>query len=158
MEHNLGMTRDPIRRLVQIPCIERNAMGVKAINGCRMAMQEGGEQKGSLAKTSARQTVRSDRFDQGLCGTEEEALGYSCRRCSSSSKNARQKFLRVRLIEPLGNPRPRSISSRLGFLPTYRMSSSRPEIASGIEASLRPFQTTLRVLLCRRDPSGRSLS
>jgi L-serine dehydratase len=43
MEHNLGMTCDPIGGLVQIPCIERNAMGsVKAINACRMAMQEGG--------------------------------------------------------------------------------------------------------------------
>ncbi len=63
IEHNLGMTRDAIGGLVQIPCIERNAVGVKAINACRMAMQESGEQKGSLAKTSARQTVRSDRFD-----------------------------------------------------------------------------------------------
>jgi L-serine dehydratase len=41
MEHNLGMTCDPIGGLVQIPCIERNAMGaVKAINACRMAMNE----------------------------------------------------------------------------------------------------------------------
>ena len=41
MEHNLGMTCDPIGGLVQIPCIERNAIGaVKAINACRMAMQE----------------------------------------------------------------------------------------------------------------------
>ena len=41
MEHHLGMTCDPIGGLVQIPCIERNAMGaVKAINACRMAMQE----------------------------------------------------------------------------------------------------------------------
>jgi len=41
MEHNLGMTCDPIGGLVQIPCIERNAMGaVKAINACRMAMHE----------------------------------------------------------------------------------------------------------------------
>jgi L-serine dehydratase len=41
MEHNLGMTCDPIGGLVQIPCIERNAMGaVKAINASRMAMQE----------------------------------------------------------------------------------------------------------------------
>ena len=40
MEHNLGMTCDPIGGLVQIPCIERNAMGsVKAINACRIAMQ-----------------------------------------------------------------------------------------------------------------------
>ncbi len=41
MEHNLGMTCDPIGGLVQIPCIERNAMGaIKAVNACRMAMHE----------------------------------------------------------------------------------------------------------------------
>jgi L-serine dehydratase len=41
MEHNLGMTCDPIAGLVQIPCIERNAMGaLKAVNACRMAMHE----------------------------------------------------------------------------------------------------------------------
>jgi L-serine dehydratase len=49
MEHNLGMTCDPIGGLVQIPCIERNAMGaVKAVNACRLAMDEGGEHKVSL--------------------------------------------------------------------------------------------------------------
>ena len=49
MEHNLGMTCDPIGGLVQIPCIERNAMGsVKAINASRMAMRESGEHKVSL--------------------------------------------------------------------------------------------------------------
>jgi L-serine dehydratase len=49
MEHHLGMTCDPIGGLVQIPCIERNAFGaIKAINACRMAMQEGGEHKVSL--------------------------------------------------------------------------------------------------------------
>lgn len=49
MEHNLGMTCDPIGGLVQIPCIERNAMGaVKAINACRIAMREDGEHKVSL--------------------------------------------------------------------------------------------------------------
>jgi L-serine dehydratase len=49
MEHNLGMTCDPIGGLVQIPCIERNAMGsVKAINAARMAIAEGGEHKVSL--------------------------------------------------------------------------------------------------------------
>ena len=41
MEHNLGMTCDPIGGLVQIPCIERNAIGaVKAVQACRMAMNE----------------------------------------------------------------------------------------------------------------------
>ncbi len=49
MEHNLGMTCDPIGGLVQIPCIERNAMGaVKAIHATRMAMQEPEQHKVSL--------------------------------------------------------------------------------------------------------------
>ena len=54
MEHNLGMTCDPIGGLVQIPCIERNAMGsVKAINASRIAMQETGEHKVSLDQVIA---------------------------------------------------------------------------------------------------------
>lgn len=49
MEHNLGMTCDPIGGLVQIPCIERNAMGaVKAVNACRISMNETGTHKISL--------------------------------------------------------------------------------------------------------------
>jgi L-serine dehydratase len=49
MEHNLGMTCDPIGGLVQIPCIERNAMGaVKAVHACRMALAEEDEHKVSL--------------------------------------------------------------------------------------------------------------
>ena len=49
MEHNLGMTCDPVGGLVQIPCIERNAFGaVKAVNAARMAMQESTEHKVSL--------------------------------------------------------------------------------------------------------------
>ena len=51
MEHNLGLTCDPIGGLVQIPCIERNAMGsVKAINAQRMAMQSDGKHHVSLDK------------------------------------------------------------------------------------------------------------
>jgi len=51
MEHNLGLTCDPIGGLVQIPCIERNAMGaVKAINACRMAQRGDGKHKVSLDK------------------------------------------------------------------------------------------------------------
>ena len=54
MEHNLGMTCDPIGGLVQIPCIERNGMGaVKAINDCRMAMHETGDHKLSLDQVIA---------------------------------------------------------------------------------------------------------
>ncbi len=49
MEHHLGMTCDPIGGLVQIPCIERNAIGaVKAVNACRLAIQESGEHRVSL--------------------------------------------------------------------------------------------------------------
>jgi L-serine dehydratase len=51
MEHNLGLTCDPVGGLVQIPCIERNAMGaVKAINAQRLALQGEGKHKVSLDK------------------------------------------------------------------------------------------------------------
>ena len=51
MEHNLGLTCDPIGGLVQVPCIERNAMGaVKAINAARLALQGDGTHKVSLDK------------------------------------------------------------------------------------------------------------
>lgn len=44
MEHHLGLTCDPIKGLVQIPCIERNAMGaVKAVNAARMALMGKGD-------------------------------------------------------------------------------------------------------------------
>jgi L-serine dehydratase len=49
MEHSLGMTCDPIGGLVQIPCIERNAVGaVRAIHAARMALQEEDEHTVSL--------------------------------------------------------------------------------------------------------------
>jgi L-serine dehydratase len=49
MEHNLGMTCDPIGGLVQIPCIERNAMGaVKAVHASRIALNEEEQHKVSL--------------------------------------------------------------------------------------------------------------
>ena len=51
MEHNLGLTCDPVGGLVQVPCIERNAMGaVKAINASRLALRGTGDQKVSLDK------------------------------------------------------------------------------------------------------------
>ena len=51
MEHNLGLTCDPIGGLVQVPCIERNAMAaVKAINAARMALRGDGEHFVSLDK------------------------------------------------------------------------------------------------------------
>jgi L-serine dehydratase len=54
MEHHLGMTCDPIGGLVQVPCIERNAMGaVKAINAARMALRGDGQHHVSLDKVIA---------------------------------------------------------------------------------------------------------
>ena len=51
MEHNLGLTCDPVGGLVQVPCIERNAMGaVKAINAARMALRGDGHHFISLDK------------------------------------------------------------------------------------------------------------
>ena len=51
MEHNLGLTCDPIGGLVQVPCIERNAMAaIKAISAARMAMRGDGTHFVSLDK------------------------------------------------------------------------------------------------------------
>jgi len=54
MEHNLGLTCDPVAGLVQIPCIERNAMAsVKAINAASMALRGDGQHYVSLDKVIA---------------------------------------------------------------------------------------------------------
>ena len=51
MEHNLGLTCDPVGGLVQVPCIERNAMAsIKAINSARIAMRGDGQHFVSLDK------------------------------------------------------------------------------------------------------------
>ena len=65
MEHNLGLTCDPIGGLVQVPCIERNAMGaVKAINAARLAMNGDGSHKVSLDKVIA--TMRATGADMSV--------------------------------------------------------------------------------------------
>lgn len=62
MEHNLGLTCDPISGLVQVPCIERNAMAaIKAINAKRMAMSGDGEHFVSLDKVIT--TMRNTGMD-----------------------------------------------------------------------------------------------
>lgn len=65
MEHNLGLTCDPVGGLVQVPCIERNAMGsVKAINAARLALSGDGNHKISLDKVIA--TMRSTGRDMSV--------------------------------------------------------------------------------------------
>ncbi len=62
MEHNLGLTCDPIGGLVQIPCIERNAMGaVKAIDASRLALMGDGQHMVSLDKVI--ETMRQTGMD-----------------------------------------------------------------------------------------------
>ncbi|HEX6549511.1 MAG TPA: L-serine ammonia-lyase [Gammaproteobacteria bacterium] len=62
MEHNLGLTCDPVGGLVQIPCIERNAMGsVKSINAARLALRGDGEHRVSLDQVIA--TMRQTGHD-----------------------------------------------------------------------------------------------
>jgi L-serine dehydratase len=62
MEHNLGMTCDPIGGLVQAPCIERNSMGaLKAINAARLALMDDGSHLVSL--DAVIETMRQTGFD-----------------------------------------------------------------------------------------------
>jgi L-serine dehydratase len=65
MEHNLGLTCDPVGGLVQVPCIERNAMGsIKAINAARMALRGDGKHFVSLDKVI--KTMRDTGADMKL--------------------------------------------------------------------------------------------
>jgi len=73
MEHNLGLTCDPIGGLVQIPCIERNTMGaIKAINAARLALRGDGTHYVALDKVieTMRQTGRdmSDKYKETSLG------------------------------------------------------------------------------------------
>jgi L-serine dehydratase len=62
LEHNLGLTCDPIGGLVQVPCIERNAMAaVKAINATRLALRGDGRHFVSLDR--AIETMRATGAD-----------------------------------------------------------------------------------------------
>ncbi|MEH6577083.1 MAG: L-serine ammonia-lyase [Amphritea sp.] len=62
MEHNLGLTCDPIGGLVQVPCIERNTMGaVKAINAARLALR--GDGKHHVSLDSVIETMRQTGVD-----------------------------------------------------------------------------------------------
>ncbi len=76
MEHNLGLTCDPIAGLVQIPCIERNAMGaVKALNAARMAFRGDGSHKVSLDQVIA--TMRQTGLDMSTSYKETSRGGLA---------------------------------------------------------------------------------
>ena len=76
MEHNLGLTCDPIAGLVQIPCIERNAMGaVKAINAARLAMRGDGTHKVSLDQVIATMRQTGQRHVGDLQGNQPGRAG-----------------------------------------------------------------------------------
>ena len=69
MEHNLGLTCDPVGGLVQIPCIERNAMGaVKAINAARLALRGDGTHHVSLDKVIATMRETGARHERQVQG------------------------------------------------------------------------------------------
>ncbi len=73
MEHHLGLTCDPVAGLVQVPCIERNALAaVKAINAARMALRGDGSHIVSLDKVIA--TMRATGADM-MSKYKETSLG-----------------------------------------------------------------------------------
>jgi L-serine dehydratase len=76
MEHNLGLTCDPVAGLVQIPCIERNAMGsVKAINAARLALRGDGSHKVTLDQVIA--TMRQTGIDMSTIYKETSQGGLA---------------------------------------------------------------------------------
>ncbi len=73
LEHHLGMTCDPVGGLVQVPCIERNAMGaVKAVNACSLALK--GDGTHFVPLDTAIRTMRETGVDM-LSKYKETSLG-----------------------------------------------------------------------------------
>lgn len=76
MEHNLGLTCDPVGGLVQVPCIERNAMGaVKAIDASRLALRGDGKHMVSLDKVI--ETMRQTGADMKVTYKETSKGGLA---------------------------------------------------------------------------------
>lgn len=82
MEHNLGLTCDPIGGLVQIPCIERNAMGsIKSINAVRMADRNDGAHTVSLDKVIKTMKQTGDDMKEHYKETSRGGLAVNIIEC-----------------------------------------------------------------------------
>ncbi|MGJ8663274.1 MAG: L-serine ammonia-lyase [Marinicella sp.] len=82
MEHNLGLTCDPIGGLVQIPCIERNAMGsIKSINAVRMADRNDGTHTVSLDKVIKTMKETGDDMKEHYKETSRGGLAVNIIEC-----------------------------------------------------------------------------
>ncbi|WP_227430510.1 L-serine ammonia-lyase [Psychrobacter sp. I-STPA6b] len=94
IEHNLGLTCDPIGGLVQIPCIERNAMAsVKAINAARLAKRGDGKHHVSLDKAIA--TMKATGEDM-MDKYKETALGgLAIELSNQNTKDSDKKRIQV---------------------------------------------------------------
>lgn len=82
MEHNLGLTCDPINGLVQVPCIERNAMAaIKAINAKRMALNGDGQHFVSLDKVIATMRITGRDMNKKYKETARGGLAVNVTEC-----------------------------------------------------------------------------
>lgn len=82
MEHNLGLTCDPVCGLVQVPCIERNAIGaVKAVNAARLALRGDGTHFVSLDKVIATMRETGRHLDAGYRETSLNGLAKYALTC-----------------------------------------------------------------------------
>lgn len=82
MEHNLGLTCDPVGGLVQVPCIERNAMGaIKAINASRLALRGDGTHMVSLDKVTKTMLQTGADMQEKYKETSEGGLAVNVVEC-----------------------------------------------------------------------------
>jgi hypothetical protein len=110
MEHNLGLTCDPIKGLVQIPCIERNATGaVKAVDAARLAMMGDGTHRVSLDQVI--ETMRRTGADMRSSYKETSQAGLAvnvpecCERLQQSGSET---------IQQRGQSRPLAVKGAFG--------------------------------------------
>ena len=127
MEHNLGLTCDPVGGLVQVPCIERNAVGaVKAIEASRLALVGDGSHRVSLDQVI--ETMRKTGLDMNERYKETRSAASR-----STWWSAERRFAERRILQ-LAVPR----SSALTPSPGAASGSHRIEPDQVIEPCARP--------------------
>ena len=102
MEHNLGLTCDPVGGLVQVPCIERNAMGaIKAINAVWSAIpSETRSELAALQKAWVRKKNADCRIESLTAGGSEVDIQVNQLNCDTRAQIDRTNWLRSYVTEP----------------------------------------------------------
>ena len=148
MEHNLGMTCDPVGGQVQIPCIERNAMGaIKAINAARMALRGDGQHVVSLDKVIKTMMQTGADMKSKYKETSRGGLAVNVVECRSSTRQVGALTAVAQAPSERWMLRCTAGTSLRAANKTQRSGSGRRRVAGSTRSTTRRGNDARRVLL-----------